>query len=532
MSVTVTKYPSLITGVENPVIFEFSSNHTILGVKALLVLIYEGGIDEVVGAQYVLSWGLNKTTTLTCVLNPDNSGTQFPSRQGEQFDEWLGIVVSYLKLNTVLAADFIVYSDVNQGMLVFEALLNDDLYTLTCNLVSANATVYGNTAGVDDIVKSNHLIGLRVFRRVDNVDTMISDELVTGLIVSDNLIVQFDVAEILKAHCESEVSSADKAKFTMTARNEMNPAYFIKYYEQYGGVDQTALISRWFFSLNGGIPAWKQLPFFNTYDNLTKYFTISRRYFLTWCDFAKQTDANAPEKLYLIFPSKPTPTQFVFRLTRHFFDDGDDVEDTAVHKQFYAGEVFELNVSAFNLMTPVPDNLSGYDIQFRSADGTYYSSVFSFLIDPVYHKNLRYFVYLNSLGAFECVRLFGVSSLESSYKHELINQSALSEYSSPMSPVGQNAPEVTRTVKLNTGYQSLEYCVWFQEFLASTEIYEVKTDGWYPVIVTQDKVEISRDSEYLKKISVAVVYPDHSRVYQREKVVAWSTVQQVGNPYS
>ncbi|MCX6272195.1 MAG: hypothetical protein NTU44_13445 [Bacteroidetes bacterium] len=289
------------------------------------------------------------------------------------------------------------------------------------------------------------------------------------------------------------------------------------------------LTSRWFFSLNGGIPPWMHVDFFSAYDNFFQYLNETQRYFLSWHWFPKLADLYSPERLYLIVPAIAYDSQCFIDAVLYRKGHA-EMFKYEITQNLCAGETYEIDASFRNLFPGIREEvIDGYEVSFRSA--SFSTAVFRFDFDNRWLPNVRYFLFLNSLGAFECVRFTGETIHELAFTREYYEQSALSEYRSNLVPKSQIPPDTKRQFKTNTGWISLQEVIWMQDFLNSTNVFEIKGGKQYPVLITLDKIETHRDNVYLYAMTISFEYVDFPNVYQIERATPWQDVAQVMDPY-
>ncbi|MFZ4705413.1 MAG: hypothetical protein ACOYMF_05335 [Bacteroidales bacterium] len=398
-----------------------------------------------------------------------------------------------------------------------------------------NPVVFKISADVGDPAKEQHKIGLQIFRQGAEADEMIFEDLLSVYYENDRAVALFEISELLlpalKSYFQIYTSPGWNAKID---RPDMILPFYIKYYEEYGdpATQSTLKTSNWFYSLNGGVPSWKRSAFYSVYDNLAKYIITQNRQFLTWHNFAKTTDIQATEKLYFIVPEDPAKFDFVLRVTRHSFDDGDEYDDISIGHSLIVGKVYEMDVSYKSVIESHTGNFSGYSVQVLSVDEEYASGIFEFKMDYHAYPNSRYFVFLNSLGAFEGIRFTGDGSRDIAMGRQFYDQGSLQLYSASTASKGQTDPIVTLGFKVNTGWISNQEMEWIQDFLISPEIYEIKNGLRLPALIKNEKVELRKDNNFLNSLTIDMEYLDYSNVYQRDHDNTWQDVAEVLPPYN
>ncbi|MCX6272166.1 MAG: hypothetical protein NTU44_13290 [Bacteroidetes bacterium] len=535
-SVSVTKYPPVIVPARNPVFFELMSNpfqgNATWKFKAQLF--YPAA--EVEGAGYVIQ-SQNFSLSFHFVLNPNTNGDQLPAWDGRtSLEDWIENVVQYFQYNRTLTDRYRVESSRQEHNIFITANDPGDQYTLWFHLTGSivkitTMHVDGDEGrGVDQKLNLRH--GLQLWRGDAVNNYLVAEDLVSPVIENNMAFSRFDVAELLLPAVKSDFTLDSRVNAILLDRRNTDPPFFIRYYEVYGDppVINETLTSYWFFSLNGGIPPWKQVDFYSEWENFHQYLQDTQRYFLTWHWFTKITDMVAPERLYLIIPTQPNDTKCYLEGTLYLTGRSENFSFNFT-QVIRTGEVYEIDVSFRSLFPSVREGeAEGYELTFRTSSG-FNSAFFYFTIDNRWMPNVRYFMFLNSLGAFECVRFTGESTYELAFTREYYEQSVLSEYSNNLVPRSQMLPDTKRSFKTNTGWISKEEITWMQDFLNSTEVYEVKGLKRYPVLITLDKIETHKDNVYLYSMTISFEYVDFPNVYQIEKRAPWQDTAQVKDPY-
>ena len=532
MPLTVTKYPPIVAPAKNPMVVKLTTPVTEAdGTSAITQLLYTTG--ETAEETYRFQWDNDAhDITITAKVSPLTNGLEIPTRVGEQpLEEYLIDVATYLGYNAELVADFDIGSGADFVELV--AKLIGSAYTQTVTVSAGAEAVPSVTAGVDNTVKANIRIALQVWRYLSGAPVMLFEDILTALIVGTDAEAVFDIAEILQTHLNSEVKHTAALPSAALARPNICKPFLLKYYEQYIDINEalvetTAQISVWRYSLNGMIPPCRQQEFYQSQESLWDYITSNNLPYLTWLVLGKVTDINAPERMYLITPAN-IPEVMIYLFVN--YNDGEEQEaQIAIERTWYPYEVVEIDLNIKQLLPEADwDVITGYSVHLSNEAETWTTGTLSFTIDNKSYPNLRYFLFQNSLGGFECARFTGEAAFELSYQRDIYDQAYLSEV--PGMPVkSQLTPQRQETAKLNTGWISLVQLMWFEDFLASNQVFEIKNGKRFPVVVTQDKLETHRDNSFLYSLTIAVEYLDAPFIYQPDLTDVWEEVENVVPP--
>ncbi len=275
--------------------------------------------------------------------------------------------------------------------------------------------------------------------------------------------------------------------------------------------------SYWFYALNGGVPPWRHVDFFEAYDTFEDYFIDTKRCFLTWHWFNKEVAFNSPETLYFLNKDYIDTETYTLIITPKIkMASAEPIEIEIDSTGFKKYEVYEFNVSPAAIAQYANfdvDELLSYTVCLY-VHGAAITDTLTYSVNYRYTPNERSFLFLNTLGAFETIRFCGETVEEDTYKREYFDQTALAQYNPFSKSKGQILPEIITSDKLNSGWVSIEEAQWMRDFIFSQEVYEIMGSKHYPVLVTQDKVEVHRDNAFLRSISVMVERIDLKNVFQ------------------
>jgi hypothetical protein len=335
----------------------------------------------------------------------------------------------------------------------------------------------------------------------------------------------FDIAEILESVCESNFAFPVDVLYSII-RDKVTRPYFVRYYEAYGNpfIARKLHTSPLTFCCTGGIPPWKQPAFYHEIQNFFTFFNSNNMNFLTWLT-EKKADLNSEERLYLMIDKDEDCD--VYYHVKAYYNNGTeediypDTRLTTDIRPAVFGDVFEICVGYKNLnlgsLCTYPENLIAWEIRpviNGEENGTYVASTFRFNLDRRIYPNTRYFMFKNSLGAFESVIFTGEAILESAITRTQWNNSELSLYEETYRERKQRTDQYVEKMKASTGWITVAEREWLRELLMSEEVYELKNNARYPVIITSDKVEICKDNVYLYALSIEYEYTYMENIYQ------------------
>jgi hypothetical protein len=124
------------------------------------------------------------------------------------------------------------------------------------------------------------------------------------------------------------------------------------------------------------------------------------------------------------------------------------------------------------------------------------SETYEFILDPHYKEFDRQFLFRNSFGWYDAIRVTG--KVESTLTHDRTEGYRIIE--DPETDF--NAPDKnfinfeTQTFKATTGWVSKNAQNWLRDFLLTKEVYEIINGRIYPVKITSKKSTKGKDGDY------------------------------------
>ncbi len=352
-------------------------------------------------------------------------------------------------------------------------------------------------------------------------DEMIFRDIITPLVSGSYLFATLDVSELLLGSIPRYNFLDTPTVFgTPLIRREVIFPFYVKHSENYLEIDdrEVTLMSHWFYALNGGVPPWKHVEFFKTYTTFEQYFVDTKKTFLTWRWSEKLIGYDDKETLFFLNLSEHAADtcQLVFSCKFFTLTLEQPLSVPLGSVIYKAYEVLELNISPKDIVEAL--DINQIDIHcfnvYVSHNGHQVSEKQYYKIDYRELPKMRNFLFLNSLGAYESIRFTGSATTEDAYNRDFFDQTALTPYNTFARSKGQIAPEISTTKKVNSGWVTKEETELMRDFISSQEVYEIIGEGKYPVLVTQDKVEIHRDNSFLYSVTVSIENIDLKNVYQ------------------
>ncbi len=405
MPVTLAQKPPSIAFSKNPLWLTLQSDdyQPAQPVAAVNYILFTNAVAA--NDQEGLYWN-GGGVLMTAANAPDNSGTQYPPGDGSF--AYVQSLVSYFQGNYLIDANFIVTAD-NSGdspRLLFTA--RNPEADLNFNV---NNNIGNLTPGTDNAALPNFAHHLEVW--IDNTaggfdkayDANVPlDQPLTGATTIDISGVldswltqpgQLDMPELQKPY----------SQYTATLR-----AWYIKYAQIYGSVPavQKVTTSATSFIALGGLSMQNAL-LRDIVDELCPTGDPGNNRFMRQGSINKLITKEQPEWLTFI-----NLTDTAIRLIMQVFvynTDGSTLTFTTSASQALPYQKYQFQTGYMQL--DIDSNLNQgqtalyYTVQAKTVGGASLSQPYGYVIDTLYREFPRYFVYLNSYGAFQTIATVG-----------------------------------------------------------------------------------------------------------------------------
>ena len=381
--------------------------------------------------------------------------------------------------------------------------------TVTCTLVTV--TLLPWVTGVDPVSRNNfNIIGGiwdKNFRQVAQ-----DAKPVDG---SGNAV--FNFSEYLGALLDFDVSPHFTYPFDPGTLIKTFKNYVLEFYsgfaEKFDGVVQKIHYDTLRNALSGGLNR-ETLVFYNAHG--TDFFSTpaNLRTFMSWAPLVKTTGKSVPEKLFFYVSDKPGYSYVNLMVSVYFTDGTNEAGSWVAEYSVVANDVLECSVGYGQLgfATDYPTKTVAYWKVWLAVEGEDdYSEVRTFIIDPVQYENERVFLFQNSWGrAYDVVRFTGNSTLSLTLESTTGNSQSIEPYTSFNAPSRKFESSETQGMKTNSGWVSREMKDFFREMLLSRQVFELKDNLLYPIVITNQSIkEHFIDNEYLYSLDL-----EYDRAYR------------------
>jgi len=523
---TVLKSPPLVALTGNPIRFTIHSDSAVASSKVssmITLYLYDIGAE---GDWIQLVWGANDIT-FTCMPMPDDSGTQIPDATCYvPIEDWLVLVVTAMLQNYYVNRDWV--------LTIYETSIimtgkDPNVSSPTANFHWNAVTVFEPTAivqnGIAQTDKTFYKIGLQLWLKIDETWTQIGEDLHP---VDSSGNATFDIHRLFADYLYPEFLFPEISTTFMELRSHSSGTYHVLYYEQYGSpiTPGNLYTSSDYYALIGGISK-SQEAVYNRQGSSFWHKLTYNMYFLSWQPKQKWISFNQIEKLFFLAQSEMT--RIAYRAAVYFLD-GTSYGNHAISAVDLPPDkgVIELTVSPFLVLGQYSDpTIVDYYEVWLEYQSERISEIRTYHIDYNTYENVRYFLFLNSLGGFDTLRIKG--DQEDSLEYDRISIQNLL----PADFMDRNHEQATNHVlesnvyKANTGWITYGELVWMSDFFLSKQVFQMrmtplvpKVGKLVPIVVISSEVHHRTDKVELYSIEFQYRKSYSSEFYSREILTA------------
>jgi len=242
---------------------------------------------------------------------------------------------------------------------------------------------------------------------------------------------------------------------------------------------------------------------------LSNYVSTNKK-FLTWAPDFKKVGNNQEDYLNF-FVYNNTITQVKLEITAYYTDDS---SQTAITKTLTNTERWWLLQiptgpvnSGVKLINP-GKVVKSYKLRLLNQANAVISEERNFDIELINHPLEKFYMFLNSLGAYEVLRFIGQTQRKTEFKRETVRKFLQPNYSANEGEIENAKPILQEAATLNSGFitgkNAVAWADYMKDFLLSRKVYEVNTNVRIPVIVTQADYETGTDQDFRRSASIQV----------------------------
>jgi hypothetical protein len=398
--ITATVSPPAVGLTKDPLVYRLQSDDYTGSVGSVAVnrLYFSGPVAA--GTVVQLLWN-GVLTTLTAAAFPFLNGQQFKSGAGNS-NAYANLVLPYFQDNPAIAKDFTV--TVENAYLIFTAKAKGKAYNITPTAVTGVWGVQNITAGTDEVNRENHCVYLNLF--LENANGIGQTKIYEVYLPTDaNGRAEIDLADVLNSVLQPKIESPYWTGPTPVITKATSRKYQVTVAEAYGRPIKSGLIS----TLPERRVMWGGSGYFQQAAVSGKMYANGLMKALRNGPQLRYVMSDEPQWLtFVCAEAYITGLQYKMEVVWH--DDSTGTYTLASLNQVNNGEkiilpagVSQLNVNSYSTGKRVKE----YTLYLKTGS-TEKTLRYRYIADANLRDKRKYFVYFNSLGAWECQRANGI----------------------------------------------------------------------------------------------------------------------------
>jgi hypothetical protein len=231
----------------------------------------------------------------------------------------------------------------------------------------------------------------------------------------------------------------------------------------------------------------------------TDYLPTNKK-FLTWAPVEKYVDRTQED--YLNFFVFGNYTTLKLRCKVYFDDETDETANVTTIAGTKYSELYQIPAGPANcgaLAINPAKNAIHYELSLLNQSDAVISEVRTYYLVPDRHPLTRFFMFLNSLGAYEVLRFTGQAVKETEPVRDISQKFLRHDYAALDGEFSVNSAILQRKHSYSSGYQrdkqAKEWHEYLQDFIMSPRIYDVTTGLRIPVVITSAR-HTTEDQNY------------------------------------
>jgi hypothetical protein len=491
----------VLAGNRIPLKFQASENYLeAAGSKAEIILTWT---QVALANEYFDLLLKRQTVRFTCKAAPDNSGVQFhDNTQALSLNDWVALLAADLKKNYLISR----YYDVT----VLGAVI-----TITAKIEgSAYSQEYTAGAGIDCTADETNKAGVdRAARAFYAIAVLLycADELITELLlnIDDDGLAEADVSEYLKAYLEQDFQWPESDAEFIYARANAVKSWYFRYGEKWGDDDYRLMtLSSTYYVMQGGV-SWMQQAKYNSAASSFWAKLQYNQYFLSWAPLTRYIGPAEPLKLYFINHSAATTLKLKAKLYTASSNSTITVDTVAgiADKTMYEFILSPAKVAYTGLSN---QTLLKIEVWLDNQADQRVSEIRTFMLDYTHYEHTRYFIFRNSLGAFEVLRTTGLMQRTNDYSRESTAVNVDSDYTS------KDREEISvynleqQKFQVSAGWlrqyaNADEFRNWLRDFSLSKEVYQAIGNTLKPIRLTGSSFDGGKDRDNIQAFAFEFV---------------------------
>jgi hypothetical protein len=260
--------------------------------------------------------------------------------------------------------------------------------------------------------------------------------------------------------------------------------------------------TEYYLALHGGLSKLK-------FATLPEFFSIylpHTRKFLTWAPLEKLVDKSQEDYLTFWFTDTPPANTARLRITAYYTDgtsqSSNVVEitnvNTADHLRMIRFKTGPMNSGVYAINSA--KTLLKYTVGIANNVNTYISELRTYIIDPVSFPTRKFLMFLNSLGTWEVLRLYGDTAEEERYQRQVMRKSLTPGYTGDEGEFQQTTVDGQPASEMGTGYfletDSKDWLMYMRDLMRSTRVFDVTKGSRVPLVITSPALPGPKDRNY------------------------------------
>lgn len=270
--------------------------------------------------------------------------------------------------------------------------------------------------------------------------------------------------------------------------------------------------------LLGGLSTLKfpQIDFFGSYIQANKKF-------MTWAPLEKVVDRMQED--YLNFFVYAENINVIKLVIKAYYDDDTNTTATIENKNVIVGQLFQIPAGPTNsnVFTINPaKNLVKYDLWMQDQADAVISEVRTFIIAADRHPRTRFFMFLNSLGAYEVHRFTGAAVINENYDRTVIQKYLPIDYDVNDGEMEINHVTGQRSNSFSSGFFTGQYAEQWMEYMRdlvrTTRFYDVTSGTRVPMLITTGSIKVKEDQDYERYVRIDAIEAYNHESYTPDNI--------------
>lgn len=496
--ITVQSTPPVVSLIGNPMRFRLSSDNHLetAGTLARFYIYFtsKGQPNDTITLLYG-----DVRITFTVKASPDPLANEISDGSADaSLDDWIIRIAPEIASNYFISRDWQVTT--NAAQLHLTARVAGPAFNMSWirNWTDTLPQAISHD-GVDAVYRTFYKLGCQLLIKTGFAFTQIAEDILP-LDASGEAI--FDLHELFADRIDPEFSWPESAANPFILRAGSVLEYRIRYFEQYGNpvTVQRFVESESFFAMYGAVSTLQLAKFNRGNATFLSDYQLSKR-FLTWQPRTKTTDPGQPEKLFFLV----TGTYASIKLKMEVrYNNGSPAQTvtmaTVLNPALYS--IYEI-LCGLKVLKPTGYNsgiIDQYKIWLENSDSQKITEVRTYTVDNAWHENTRRFLFRNSLGGWDSLRLTGDQQLSNEYTRETVRKTRAQSFTELEFEDAINAVEESRPAKVNTGWISKAEAGWLRDLFLSDKVYILDKTRVIPILITSTSFTESVDRDDLQSI--------------------------------